>query len=134
MFDFACAPTPVPAAPAAGTKGCGGGATLTVDKTSFAAGEAITVHFAGGPANPKDWIALYPRTAPVMSGSTLWQYCASGTHTAPATGVASGSVTLDATSANNASWPLAAGSSWTIYYLPNDGYSAIASVQVDVHN
>jgi phospholipase C len=135
LFDFACAPATVAAAPAAGTKGCGGGATVTLDKTSFASGEAITVHFAGGPANPKDWIALYPRNAVVMSGSTAWKYCASDTHTAPATGVASGSIVLDASSVNNASsWPLAAGSSWTVYYLVNDGYSAIASVQLDVHN
>jgi hypothetical protein len=49
--------------------------------------------------------------------------------------VASGSITLDASSAGSASsWPLAPGSSWTVYYLVNDGYSAIASVQLDVHN
>ena len=43
-------------------------------------------------------------------------------------------MTLDATSVNNAgAWPLAAGSSWTAYYLVNDGYSSIASVQFDIH-
>ncbi len=135
MFDFDCPPTEVPAAPAAGTNGCGGGSSVTLDKSDFASGEAITVHFTGGPSNPKDWIALYPRNQKPASGSTLWQYCASNTHTAPAAGVASGSITLDATSAGSASsWPLAPGSSWTVYFLVNDGYDAIASVQLDIHN
>jgi phospholipase C len=135
MFDFACAPQPIAAAPASGTGGCGGAAAITLDKTSFASGETITVHFTGGPGNPKDWIAVYPRTAAVQQGSTLWNYCASNTHTAPAQGVTSGTVTLDANSVNNAgAWPLAAGSSWTAYYLVNDGYTSIASVQFDIHN
>jgi phospholipase C len=135
MFDFACAPGPIPAAPAAGTGGCGGGGTLTLDKTSYASGETITATFSGGPGNPKDWIAVYPRTATPSPGSTLWNYCATNTHTATATGVTSGTVTLSASSANNASsWPLPAGSQWTAYYLVNDGYTSIASVQFDIHN
>jgi hypothetical protein len=124
----------VATAPAAGTKGCGGGASLTLDKTSFAPGESIIVHFSGGPANPKDWVGVYPRTDSPHSGSTLWKYCAGDTHTALATGVSSGSVTLDATSVNTASaWPLASGTSWTAYYLLNDGYTSIASIEFDVH-
>ena len=135
MFDFECAPAPIAAPPSSGVNGCGGSATVTVDKTSFASGESITVHFSGGPGNPKDWIAVYPRTSPVQQGSTAWQYCASGTHTAPGQGVTSGTITLDATSVNNASaWPLAAGSSWTAYYLVNDGYTSVGSVQFDIHN
>ena len=135
MFDFACPPPPIAPAPAPGTKSCGGGATITLDKTSFASGESIAVHFAGGPGNPKDWIAVYPRTVTPVSGSTLWSYCATGTHTATAAAVTSGTVTLDANSAGSASsWPLAAGSSWTAYYLVNDGYTSVASVQFDIHN
>jgi phospholipase C len=139
MFDFACPAPPVAAAPATGTKGCGGSnASLTLDKTSFASGETITLHFAGGPGNPKDWIAVYPRTDTPHSGSTLWNYCATNTHTATAATVTSGTVTLDANSANStnnvSNWPLAAGSSWTAYYLVNDGYTSVASVQFDIHN
>jgi phospholipase C len=135
MFDFGCAPAPIATAPAAGTNSCGGGATITLDKTSFASGETITVHFAGGPGNPKDWIAVYPRNATPATGSTLWNYCATGTHTATTASVTSGTVTLAASSAGNASsWPLAPGSSWTAFYLVNDGYTSIASVQFDIHN
>jgi len=129
LFDFSCAPQPVPTAPAAVTKGCGGGAFITLPKTSFASGEAITVTFGGGPGNAKDWIAVYPRTDTPHSGSTLWAYCATNNHTATTQAVTMGTVTLDASSANNTtSWPLAAGTSWTAYYLVNDGYTSIASV------
>jgi phospholipase C len=134
MFDFDCAPKDVPAAPAAGTKGCGGNASVTLDKTSFASGESIVVHFSGGPGNPKDWIGVYPRTDTPHAGSSLYDYCATDTHTATTQSVTSGTVTLDANSVNQATWPLAAGSSWTAYYLVNDGYDSIASVQFDIHN
>jgi hypothetical protein len=135
MFDFECAPPPIDTAPASGTKGCGGAATLTLDKTSFASGETITAHFSGGPGNPKDWIAVYPRTDTPHSGSTAWNYCATNSHTATTATVTSGTVTLGASSVNNATdWPLKAGSSWTAYYLVNDGYTSIASVQFDIHN
>jgi phospholipase C len=133
MFDFECTPAPIPTAPAAGTHGCGG--SIWLDKASFAPGESIVVHFDGGPANGKDWIGVYPRGESPHSGSTAWKYGASDTHTAPSQGVASGTVTLDATSVNNASaWPMAAGSSWTAYFLVNDGYTSLASVPFDIHN
>jgi phospholipase C len=135
LFDFSCTPTTVPAAPAAGTHGCGGAAFITLPKTSFASGEAITATFGGGPGNAKDWIAVYPRMQTPMSGSTAWEYCANSSHTAPTQGVTMGTVTLGASSVSNASaWPLAAGTSWTAYYLVNDGYTSVASVEFDIHN
>jgi phospholipase C len=135
LFDFSCAPPSIPTAPATGTKGCGSGAFVTLPKTSFASGETITVTFGGGPGNAKDWIAVYPRTDTPHSGSTLWAYCATNNHTATSQTVTMGTVTLDANSANNANmWPLAAGTSWTAYYLVNDGYTSIASVEFDIHN
>jgi phospholipase C len=133
MFVFECPPAPVPTAPPAGKKGCGGGASISLDRTSFASGETITVHFDGGPANLKDWIAVYPRIDTPHSGSTLWEYCGNDSHTAPTKGLASGTVTLDARSVNKTTdWPLPPGSSWTAYYLIDDGYTAMASVQFDI--
>ena len=135
LFDFDCAPSPVPQAPAAGSAGCGG-ATLTLDKTSFGSGEPIVFHFSGGPGNELDWIGVYPRAdSGPHQNSTLWDYCATSTQSAPANhiGVKSGSVTIDKNS-NQANWPLLPGSSWTAYYLLNDGYASVASIEFDIHN
>jgi phospholipase C len=131
MFDFGCAPPPVDAAPASGTGGCGGTASLSIAHPSSSTGDPLVFTFAGGPANPKDWIGVYPRNVAPHSGSTIWGYVGGGGHTAT-TGVAAGTITLAAGSENNAGdWPLPVGS-WTAYYLVNDGYTAIASVQFDV--
>src|SRR5262249_8608318 len=54
MFDFACAPQPIPSAPSPGVDGCKG-STISVSKTSYASGESIVVSFANGPGNAKDW-------------------------------------------------------------------------------
>jgi phospholipase C len=131
MFDFTCAPGPVPAAPASGTGGCGDNAHISVSQTSYNFGDPIVVTFSGGPGNPKDWIGVYPRNATVKAGSTIWGYVGGGGHTAT-TGVSSGMITLAQGSQNNASdWPLPRGS-WTAYFLVNDGYTSIASVEFDV--
>ncbi|MFI5300883.1 MAG: phospholipase C, partial [Polyangiales bacterium] len=134
LFDFNCAPAAIAAAPAAGTGGCGGAAKLTLDKTSFASGESIVLHFSGGPGGPKDWITVYPRTATPTGTTTLFDYCATGSHTLPTVGVTSGTVTLDATSDPGGNWPLAGATSWTAYYMVNGTHTAIASVEFDVHN
>jgi phospholipase C len=133
MFDFACQPAVVADAPAAGSEGCVHGIELTVDKTTFASGEPIVVHFAGGPANSKDWIAAYPRYQSVLPGSTIWKYAGSDTHSAPGSGKSEGSVTLDASAANeSADWPLQPGSSWTLYFLLDDGYTAVDSIDIEI--
>ena len=55
--------------------------------------EAISVAFAGGPGNPKDWIGIYPEgVTPGSTGSTLWNYV-NGTRTA-GTGLREGSMTF----------------------------------------
>jgi phospholipase C len=131
MFDFTCAPGVVPAAPAAGTGGCGGNANLTVSQTSYVKGDPIVFTFSGGLGNPKDWIGVYPRNVAPHSGSTIWGYVGGGGHTAT-TGVTAGTITLAAGSQNNAGdWPLPVGQ-WTAYFLVNDGYTSIASVPFDV--
>jgi phospholipase C len=126
LFDFACAPADLPPAPAAGTKGCYGGANISLSKTSFAVGESIVVGFSGGPGNPKDWIAVYPKGQTPHQGSTIWKYV-DDSQTAGA-GLTQGSVTLGAGSGQ---WPLAVGQ-WMAFFLVNDGYTPIASVEFDV--
>jgi phospholipase C len=130
MFDFDCAPAPVPEAPAAGTGGCKG-PNLTLSKTSYAQGETIVISFANGPGNPKDWIGVYPKGTGPQPGSTIWGYVGGGGHTATA-GLTDGTIMLGAGSENNpGDWPLAAGT-WVAYFLVNDGYQAIASIQIEV--
>lgn len=130
MFDFSCAPAAVPDAPAAGSGGCGAGAKLWLDKVTFAPNEDIVVHFSGGPGNPTDWIGVYPRTSAVQPGSTIWGYVGGGGHTA-SVGNTSGTITLGA---GSGAWPLAAGTSWSIYYLVADGYTSIAGTEFDITN
>jgi hypothetical protein len=111
----------------------GSGASLCIDKSSFAAGEPISVRFAGGPGQPKDWIAVYPSgcCAPTCpSGSTLWEYCATDTHTATGSGVTNGTVIIDA-AGNPQNWPLPSGT-WDLLYLVDDGYSPIAKLTFQV--
>ena len=62
-------------------------------KTNFAEGETIVVNFVHGPANPKDWIAVYrPETNPAKLPSLTWSYVG-GSQTA-SDGLGEGSVSL----------------------------------------
>jgi len=113
----------------------GAGPQICIEKTTFAAGEPITVYFKGGPALPKDWIAIYPGSccdSTCPSGSTLWEYCMTDTHSATSAGVASGSVVIGA-SGNPSNWPLAGGT-WDLLYLSNDGYTPMARLSIQVDN
>jgi phospholipase C len=129
LFDFGCPPALLapPPAPNSGTGGCTGSVILSVDKPTYAPGEAIHVSWMGGPGNdPLDWIAVYPSGQTPHSPSTAWAYIGGG-HTG-STSPASGMVTLDMSSVNQmADWPLAAGG-WIAYYLRSDGYTSAGSV------
>lgn len=110
------------------------GPSVCLQKAAFEPGETIRVDFAGGPAMPKDWIAIYPAdccspTCP--SGSNLWKYCATDTRDSGGTPVSSGSVTIDS-SANACNWPLSPGD-WQVLYLVDDGYSPIAELTFHVN-
>jgi len=131
LFDFACPPLPIPTAPAAGTQGCIPGGKLWLDKSTFAPGEDIVVHFSGGPGNPADWLGAYPLHDSIQMGSSFWGYVGGADHTATV-GNTSGTITLHAASAGTTPWPLPAGSSWMLYFLVNDGYDPIASIRVDI--
>jgi len=137
LFDFTHPALIDPGTPPeAGTGGCQE-LTLSLDKPIYNAGDAITVTFNNAPGlNPKDKIAVYTypasgATLPSASATLLSIYIG-GTQmatTAPTTGT----VTLDMSAlAAGKTWPLAPGG-YIIYYLPNAGYTATASVDFTVH-
>jgi hypothetical protein len=89
-------------------------------------GEAISVSFAGGPGNSKDWIGVYPEGvtpgSPGSTGSTIWNYV-NGTRTAGA-GLREGSMTFGS--------GLNLAGVWTAYLLVNDGYTVVTNVSFNV--
>jgi hypothetical protein len=85
--------------------------------------EAISVSFAGGPGNSKDWIGVYPEgVTPGSTGSTIWNYV-NGTRTAGA-GLREGSMTFGS--------GLNLAGVWTAYLLVNDGYTVVTNVSFNV--
>jgi hypothetical protein len=96
---------------------------IITDHSVYLVGEPIVASFQGGPANPKDWVGIYPDgTVPGSVGSTLWLYTdntQNGT-----TGFTEGSVTF----ANG----LATAGDWDVHLLLNDGYTVLASTKIKV--
>jgi phospholipase C len=130
LFDFGCPPAPLAPPPAAGTGGCRG-PEVTTDKTAYASGEPITIRFANGPGHARDWIGVYPSGTTPAPVSTIWGYVGGGGFT-PTSGRTDGAITLVAGSENHAGdWPLHAGR-WVAWFLVNDGYASIASVEFTV--
>jgi hypothetical protein len=95
---------------------------VAVGSEAYLPDEPITFHFARGPGNPKDWIAVYrPDMIPAKVPSLLWAFV-NGTQTA-GEGLASGSVTFAS--------GLPAGE-YVARYLENDGYNQLAEVSFNV--
>ena len=95
---------------------------VTVGSEAYLSGETITVHFANGPGNPKDWIAVYrPDMIPAKVPSLLWAFV-NGTQIA-GEGLVSGSVSFAA--------GLPAGE-YVARYLENDGYNQLAEASFNV--
>jgi len=91
--------------------------SVELDHHAYFPGEAISASFSGGPANPKDWVGVYPEgVTPGSQGSTIWRYV-DGTG-AGNTGLSSGSVTYPT--------GLSFAGSWTAFLLLNDGYEVLA--------
>jgi hypothetical protein len=88
------------------------------NKRIYSPGENISVTFTNGPANAKDWIAVYRAgQAPGSVASTLWFYV-DGTR-AGNTGVSSGTISFPG--------GLAATGDYEVHLLENDGYTSLAS-------
>lgn len=94
------------------------------DKRSYVPGESIRLSFTNGPANPKDWVAIYPEGVTPGTGpaSTLWAYV-DGTQSG-STGLGSGSV--------NFTSGLSTIGRYVAYLLVNDGYEVLASEPLQV--
>ncbi|MBK1826644.1 hypothetical protein [Haloferula rosea] len=96
-------------------------ATLTLNATTFRPGDAITASFAdhsGGSST--DWIGVYPDGV-VPTGdpaATSWGYV-DGTQ-------ASGSADLDALATGTFELNNAYLGNWTVHFLSNNGYGAVA--------
>ena len=95
---------------------------ITASSESYLPDEAITIHFSGGPGNPKDWIAIYrPDMIPSKVPSLLWAFV-NGTQTT-GEGLVFGSVSFTS--------GLPAGE-YVARYLENDGYSQLTEVSFSV--
>ncbi|MED5381855.1 MAG: immunoglobulin-like domain-containing protein [Verrucomicrobiota bacterium] len=95
---------------------------VTTGSDTYLPGDSITVQFANGPGNPKDWIAVYrPDMVPAKVPSLLWAFV-NGTQTA-GEGLAAGTVTF--------ADGLPAGA-YVARYLENDGYTQLAEVSFSV--
>jgi phospholipase C len=136
LFDFQCPPAFLspPTPPASGTGGCDGSLVLSVSSPNVPVGTSFQISFKGGPGNdPQDWIGIYTYTSsgptPPAPSSLMWQFIG-GSHTA-STSPASGSVTIDSSAAGQQAWPLPVGS-YIAYYLLNDGYTSVASIDFNV--
>jgi len=90
---------------------------------TFAPGQVITVGFTNGPANPKDWVAVYrANQTPGSIGSTLWSYV-DGTRSGT-TGLSNGSVSFPG--------GLSQDGEYQVYLLENDGYTILAGERITV--
>jgi hypothetical protein len=105
--------------------------SLTVSKNPYAVGEPLVFTFKNGPGNATDWVGVYPGgTTPITNDPILWDYIGGG-HSATIA-ASSGTVALANGSENvGHSWPLPVGH-YTGFFLINDGYNWIASVDFDV--
>jgi phospholipase C len=137
LFDFHhAALMHPPAAPPSGTGGCAGSLALSLSQPNYAPGDAITVTFTTGPGNnAKDKIALYTYpaagpTLPSAEATLAWTYIG-GTQT-PSSAPPTGTVTLDGSKLAHGSWPLEKGG-YIVYYLLDNGYTAVASKDFNVH-
>lgn len=98
-------------------------AAVRPDARTYAPGQTITVTFTNGPANPKDWIAVYRADqTPGGPASTLWYYV-DGTRDGN-TGLANGTVTFTG--------GLSTAGEYRVYLLENDGYTSLASEPISV--
>ncbi|MDP7049825.1 MAG: DUF5011 domain-containing protein [Verrucomicrobiota bacterium] len=95
---------------------------LSMGSETHLPAQPITVHFANGPGNPKDWIAVYrPDMVPAKTPSLLWAFV-NGTQIA-GDGLTDGSVTFTT--------GLPPGE-YVARFLENDGYTQLVEVSFSV--
>jgi hypothetical protein len=97
--------------------------SVAADKKKYKPNEPIKITFSNGPANAKDWIAVY-KTGETPGGppATIWDYV-DGTQTG-STGVANGTITFTS--------GLAADGNYTVYFLRDGAYTSIARTTLSI--
>ncbi|RYD22664.1 MAG: hypothetical protein EOP88_07255 [Verrucomicrobiaceae bacterium] len=103
--------------------------SFTLNKSVYQLNEPIKVTWSGRTApSTTDWVGVYPTSMSGVPdgspGSTIWSYM-NGTQTAT-TALSSGTFTFAA--------PGLPKGNWTAYFLANDGYQILGSVQFTVAN
>ncbi len=94
---------------------------LTLDKASYASGEAITASWRDAPGSRWDWIGIYPRDGdPLVDDYLFYEYTGQ---------TVAGSVTID--DGGEGDWPLPAGE-YDAHYLLDDGYTSLAVASFSV--
>jgi hypothetical protein len=93
------------------------------DKQVYAKNEKITVTFARGPGNAKDWIGIYAAGVTPGPGSTAYKYVDNTTDGTTA-GITDGTITIDA--------GLPIPGKWVAYLLENDDYTILAQDSFEV--
>lgn len=95
--------------------------SITPNKTQAAPGETITTSVANGPANPADWVGMYPASAPAEDGSSThllgWKYLSNN-----------GSKPVPGLSAANLTWTMPSTlGTYHFRFFENDGYNLLAT-------
>jgi hypothetical protein len=93
------------------------------EKRIYAANEPISVAFTNGPANPKDWVGIYPADRQPGNGQSLLWFYVDGTR-AGTTGQSEGVIAFPT--------GLAAAGEYVAYLLANDGYDVLASEPLSI--
>jgi hypothetical protein len=104
---------------------------LTMDRSSYAVNEPITVSWDHGPANRWDWLGVYRADAadPAKDSYLLWGY--TGGHNSGALPPSvSGEMTFDGDAQGNP-WPLPPGD-YVVHYLLTDQYKSAGQTSFTV--
>jgi endonuclease/exonuclease/phosphatase family metal-dependent hydrolase len=105
---------------------------LTTDKSSYAVGDPVTVHWANGPANRWDWVGIYRAGAanPEKDNYTVWGY--TGGHDAGALPPTTEGELVLGREHQGKPWPLPPGR-YVAHYLLTDQYISVGSTTFTVH-
>ena len=103
----------------------GNNASVTSGSASYAVNTPITINFANGPGNTKDWIGIYPAGSPYGSGSSSTNWCyLNGTQTTPNKAIKNGTVKF--------ATGISSKGAYVARFFSNDGYYLMDQVPFTV--
>lgn len=105
---------------AAGALAAQAAPAISVNKTTYAPSEPITVTFSGGPGNSKDWIGIYPASVTPSGNpvSIAWNYTHGTKDNIASNMLTSGSMTFNLNLAEG---------QYRAWFLANDGYGSLVT-------